>query len=247
MSQANDPFAHHPELRAKITDPLQSFFRNVDIKDIFRDNPELNWVLDELHTDEIRNESRRKALESHDGGDLWIFAYGSLMWDPAMVFSQVRRAVVPNYERRFILKEVWGARGTLETPGVFAALDKGDGCEGLAYHIAQKNIDTETRILWRREMVGSGYVPKFVTALIDNKPVPVLTFVADYTAKNIQPNLTHDEQVEFLATGTGVLGSSLDYLKNIVSQFATLNVVDEHCSKLLRDAKAYIPQRNAGT
>ncbi len=249
MNSAIDPFSHHPELRDKIKDPLNSFFRDFDVKEILNDHPELHWVLDELHTDEQRTVSRNALLESHGDADLWVFAYGSLMWDPAFVFSEVRRAAIPDYSRRFILKDVWGGRGTLEAPGLMSALDTGEGCEGLVYRIAQEVIDNETEILWQREMVGPGYIPKFLTALVDGMPLRVLTFVADYNAKPMHPDLKLSEQIEFIATGTGILGSSLEYLQNIVSQFATLDVVDEHCTALLRDVESYLqanPAKNIG-
>jgi hypothetical protein len=38
--------------------------------------------------------SARKTLEGHEG-DLWIFGYGSLIWDPALEFAEVRRAFAP--------------------------------------------------------------------------------------------------------------------------------------------------------
>lgn len=247
MPTSPGPFAHHPELRDRIKDPQTSFFRTLNARQAFESRPELRWVLDELHTDEAREKSRQALLATHGEGDLWIFAYGSLMWDPAFVFADVRRAMVPDYARHFILKDVWGGRGTREVPGLMAALDKGDGCEGLAFRIAHEMIDTETEILWRREMVGPAYLPQFVTALVDDQPVRALTFVADHAAKIIEPDLTRAEQIAYCATGTGALGTSHEYLRNIVSQFAALGVVDEHCTALLREVEDFMQATAAGT
>jgi len=101
-------------------------------------------------------------------------------------------------------------------------------------------IDKETEILWRREMVGPAYLPQFVTALVDDTPLRVLTFVADHAAEIIEPGLTRAEQIAFCATGTGVLGTSHEYLRNIVGQFAVLGVVDDHCTTLWRDVEAFM-------
>lgn len=57
-----------------------------------------------------------------------MFAHGSLMWDPAIDFAEVRRAWLPGHARRFILCDIHGARGTRDAPGLMAALDRGDGC-----------------------------------------------------------------------------------------------------------------------
>jgi cation transport protein ChaC len=239
VDPAPDPFAHHPELRDRIKDPSTSFFRSFNARTVFERSPELRWVLDLLLSDQAREVSRRAILAQHGTGDLWVFAYGSLMWDPALRFTDVRRAVVPDYARRFILKDVWGGRGTRESPGVMAALDSGDGCEGLVFRIARQDIETETEILWRREMVGPAYQPSFVSGLVDGEPVQVLTFVADYAADSIAPDLSRAEQIAYCATGAGVLGTSHEYLSNIVAQFAALGVVDAHCTDLLREVEAF--------
>lgn len=242
MRTPTDPFVHHPELRDRIKDPLTSFFRDFDVTTVFESRPELAWVREIMHTAAQRDATRLPILEAHGDGDLWVFAYGSLMWDPAFVFDDVRRAMVPDHERRFILKDVWGARGTREAPGLMAALDKGEGCEGLVFRIAGERIGTETEILWRREMVAPGYLPAFVTAQVGGEPVRALTFVADYAAEAMKPDISYAEQVAYCATGAGFLGTSHDYLSNIVSQFAALGVVDAQCTRLLQDVESYLAE-----
>lgn len=239
MNSGSDPFIHHPELRDKIKDPLQSFFRDFDPIEVLNQWPELHWVKEELHSETYREKSRLETLEKHCDSDLWIFAYGSLMWDPAFQFAEVRRARVSDHARRFILKDIWGGRGTLEMPGLMAALDKGDGCEGLIYRLPRDKVESETQNLWRREMIGPGYVPSVVQAIVDGSIVPALTFVADYEAEAIHPDLPRHEQVEFITTGEGVLGTSVEYLENIVRQFRALGIVDEECSTLLQEVQAH--------
>lgn len=70
-----------------------------------------------------------------------------------------------------------------------------------------------------------------------------LTFVADHEADLIDASLTRAQQIEYCATGTGFMGSSLDYLKNIFGQFATLGIQDDEVSELLRETEAYINSR----
>ena len=233
MPESVDPYLHHPELVGKITDSHSSFFRNFRPERVLESHPELEWVLEKLHTDEQREESRTQFLDAHPEQDLWVFAYGSLMWDPALQFAEVRRASVAGYARQFILKDVLGARGTVEAPGLMAALDRGDHCDGLVFRVAAKDIDEETEILWRREMVAPGYIPTMVDTAFEGQEVKALTFVADHDAEIIASDLTLDEQIEFIATGSGFLGTSKEYLENIVSQFNALDIVDERCEHLL--------------
>jgi cation transport protein ChaC len=245
MIVASDPFLHHPELRDKIYDPLKSIFRTLTTKELAvrlnaRGLP-INW----WHSDKEREASRTQTLAGRWDSDLWVFAYGSLMWDPAFRFEEVRRAHVPHYARRFILKAVHGGRGTFEVPGLMAALDKGQGCNGLVFRIARENLDEETEVLWRREIVGPAYTPVFVEAVASERRMSALTFAADHEAESIDASLTRSQQVEFCATGAGFLGSSLEYLRNISSQFAVLGIQDEEVSTLLRETEAYINSRCA--
>lgn len=245
MNTENDPFVHHPELRGRITDPARSFFRDFDGRDFFGQQPGLSWVVDLLRTEKQRAESRIRALAGRQNDDLWVFAYGSLMWDPAFEFQQVRRARLEGYARQFMLKDIYGGRGTREQPGLMAALDEGAGCDGLIFRIAGHQIESETDIIWRREMVFPSYIPTFVSVHSGEQAFEALTFVADREADSMHPDLTLSEQVEFLATGNGFLGTSLEYLENIVSHFSALSIADKYCSDLLQEAQAYSRTLNA--
>ena len=237
MRITNDPFVHHPGLRGKIVDPETSRFRTFDADELLRQRPELEWIRPFLNTTAQREENRVEVLKDHREDDLWVFAYGSLMWDPAFLFSDVRRAHVPNYERRFILKDMLGGRGTPENPGLMAALDKGEGCNGLAFRIPKEIIEHETEILWRREFFGPTYFPTLVETRLGDETISALTFVANYEARQIEANITREEQLNCLRNGEGWLGTSLEYLENVVSQFEALGIEDEACSELLAEAK----------
>lgn len=247
MGASINRFFHHPELSGLISDPASSSFRSFDVRAVLEQKPELAWVLELLHTKAQRDRSRQETLCARTNSDLWVFAYGSLMWDPAMHFQEVRRAHAPEFARRFILKDIYGGRGTPEAPGLMAALDHGSGCHGLAFRIAMEDLETEMEILWRREMVGEGYIPTFITTIIDGKPVDALTFVADRAADSICWEITRQDQVDFISNGQGILGTSLEYLENIIRQFHALGIVDEECSALLAEVHANRNSADIGT
>lgn len=235
-----DPFLHHPELRGRIADPLTSFFRTFSVEMLMRRFPQMEVHRAWTYPDDLREGLRAATLAEHGTGDLWIFAYGSLMWDPGFRFAEVRRATVSGYARRFILLDDKGGRGTGESPGLMAALDRGDHCEGLAFRIEAAQVETETEILWRREMIAPGYIATFVPALVGARPQRVLAFVADHAAAVIRPDLTRAEQVRCLARGAGFLGTSKAYLENIVSHFALLGIADAECSALLLEVEEHL-------
>ena len=243
MSAAADPFSFHPELRDKISDPLTSPSRTLTTAKLAAVSKERGLPLDWWYSDSEREAERVEILAGRRDTDLWVFGYGSLMWDPALRFEEVRRTHVPGYARRFILKDIYGGRGTVDAPGLMVALDKGPGCDGIAFRISRENTDEETEVLWRRERIGSAYRPVFVEAIAADSRMMALTFIADHEADLIDASLTRAQQIEYCASGTGFMGSSLDYLKNIHRQFGALGIQDDEISALLRETEAYINSR----
>ena len=100
-------------------------------------------------------------------------------------------------------------------------LGRNETATGPVFRIAAEDVEIETEILCRRELIGPGYLPVFVTAECDDGPVQALTFLADHSTPEIRPDLTHAEQIRCVAHGVGFLGTSRDYLASIVNQFAT--------------------------
>lgn len=243
MRATADPFSHHPELRDKISDPLTSPSRTLSTTRLATLAKAHGLPVDWWYSDSEREASRAETLAGRRDSDLWVFGYGSLMWDPALRFEEVRRAHVPDYARRFILKDIYGGRGTVDEPGLMAALDKGPGCDGLAFRISRENLDEETEVLWRRERIGPAYTPVFVEVIAANGRLTALTFAADHGADLIDARITRAQQIEYCATGTGFMGSSLEYLRNISNQFAALGIQDDEVSELLRQTEAYINSR----
>jgi cation transport protein ChaC len=239
MTVEDDPFAHHPMLRGKITDPMKSFFRDFRPSDLDVRMKELGLPDNWRRTDEEIEATRKQALAGRLDQDLWVFGYGSLMWDPAFLFAEVRRGRMIGYHRRFCLKDSLGARGTREAPGLMAALDEGAECNGLAFRIKKERVDEETKVLWRREMIAPAYKPVFAEVVTDFGRIEALSFAADHSADMIASAITRPEQVRFIATGTGFLGSSLEYLQNLHSHFEALGIKDSEISELVAEVAAY--------
>jgi cation transport protein ChaC len=234
----SDPFRHHPGLRGKIKPAEESFFRTFTTEKA-RAITEANGLEDTFpyHSDATREALRAEVLAGHEG-DLLVFAYGSLLWDPALEFTEVRRAHAPHHARRFILVDTFGARGTEEAPGLMAALDEGTGCDGLVFRIAAETVDRETEILFRREMIGPGYHARMVPVVIEGSEAQALTFIADHDDPLMQSDITRAEQVRYVATGEGFLGTSYDYLASTVAHLAEMGIEDPDASALLAEVHA---------
>jgi glutathione-specific gamma-glutamylcyclotransferase len=233
-----DPaFAHHPELVPLIVDPEQSAMRRFDPLAFAALRPELG--LEAILTPPALREAWRQETLAGVTGDLWIFAYGSLMWDPGFRFAELRRAHVATHARRFILKDDFGGRGTADRPGLQAALDTGTGCDGLVFRIAAKAVEAETEILWRRELAGPAYHAVFVRADTALGPVNAVTFAADHASPAIVRDISRADQVRYLATGAGTFGSSFDYLTNIATHFAAMGIKDAEVEGLLGEVMVF--------
>jgi cation transport protein ChaC len=235
----DDPFRHHPALRPLITPREDSFFKDFRVEKPLAMLEASGLATDWLLSDVEREACRAGTLAGRNDQDLWVFGYGSLMWDPGMRFTEVRRADAPQLARRFILFDTQGGRGTRDAPGLMAALDDGNGCHGLVFRLAARDVDTETYSLWSRERIGPAYQPAFVEVLTEHGVVEALTFVADHSADQIHTDLTHDEQVRYCATGTGLLGSSRAYLENLAKHLEVLRIEDAEIDRLLTDVRAW--------
>ena len=58
---------------------------------------------------------------------LWVFGYGSLIWQPEFAYSERRVGTVHGYHRRFCLLQR-RFRGSTDNPGLVLALDAGGSC-----------------------------------------------------------------------------------------------------------------------
>ncbi|WP_157973540.1 gamma-glutamylcyclotransferase [Tropicimonas sp. IMCC34043] len=234
-----DPFRHHPELRGLVTPSEQSFFRDfepveMEAKLAARGVP-AGWC----HSEADREACRKHTLASWPKGDMWVFAYGSLMWDPAIAFTDVRRARIEGYARRFCLLDTLGVRGTAEVPGLMAGLDVGVECHGLVFCIAEADREAETDRLWRRERIAPGYHATMVAAETDFGTVQALAFVADRSAASIVPDLPREDQIRYIATGKGIIGTSLAYIETLARQFDAIGIADPDLASLLDAARRY--------
>ena len=110
-----------------------------------------------LRTEEELGAALDEVLREHsERGELWMFAYGSLMWKPEIDFAERRIATVRGWHRRFCLWQ-WRFRGTRDRPGVMLALDRGGSCLGVVYKVIGPDLRSKIIPVWRREMRGNGY------------------------------------------------------------------------------------------
>ncbi|KIN60837.1 ChaC-like protein [Sulfitobacter noctilucae] len=221
-------FRHTPTLRDRLTPPDASEMRfgydrfdELDQRALAEGWPD-GWRMDH----DAREENRQKVLAGRMDSDLWVFAYGSLIWDPAVTVEEYRYATLPGWHRSFCMRLESG-RGTHECPGLMAALDQGGSCAGLAFRIAAPVVDEETQYMWRREMFAGTYRPEFMQVATPQGPVEALVFVIDPTNRRYTPDLPLDVSAEMIGTAEGTLGTNFAYLDSLIHNLADLGIVDE--------------------
>jgi cation transport protein ChaC len=233
----NDPYHLHPELRGQIKPAGESFFRDMDLAEVDEHVAKAGFPTDWRTPCEEREADRRKWLEAHRGQDLWIFAYGSLIWDPSVEFDEVRVARCDGYERSFC---IWddGGRGSVDEPGLMLSIDQGGHCEGMAFRIPKDKIDQETFVLFRREMIIPVYRPAWLDLQTRAGPVTALGFVANRDHKDIRPGLPLAQQARMIARANGFLGSNYDYLAELSERLDLLGIDDPYVATLLDATKS---------
>jgi len=227
-----EAFAHVPELLGLITPPEESRMRmslaSFDAFDALAAKIGLppTW----RRTHEEREAVRQAALAGRLDADLWVFAYGSVMWDPGFHATEIRRATLPGWHRGFRLRVPFG-RGTPDQPCLQGSLDEGGICHGLAFRIPAHAADRETEILCMREMICEGYIALFLPLETPQGPIEALCFTSD-TACAAYVLLDDHETARIIATASGFLGTNQDYLDNIVTKLHQLNVPDPKTDRL---------------
>ncbi|NIJ64236.1 cation transport protein ChaC [Sphingomonas leidyi] len=160
-----------------------------------------------------RAASLAASLRRRPAGDLWVFGYGSLIWNPGFKSVERRIARIDGWHRAFCLSMPAG-RGTPGAPGLALGLDRGGSCQGMAYRVAEEDIESELPILWDREMLLGGYIPQWVELLASNGRMigHAITFVINTGHDLYAGDRPCSSVVECLATAAGNWGSSADYL-----------------------------------
>ena len=226
-----DAYHLHPELRGKIKPAAESFFRDLDLNVIDAHGAKAGFPSDWRTPCEVRDAERRDWLEGRWDQDLWIFGYGSLMWDPSVEFNEVRHAQCRGHQRSFCLWDE-GGRGSMEEPGLMLAIDKGGRCEGLAFRVESEKLEHETFVLFRREMLAPVYRPIWLNLDTVAGPIEALGFVANHDHEKIKPGILLQNQAKMIARAKGMFGTNFDYLSDMHERLEILGIEDIYVSEL---------------
>lgn len=168
-----------------------------------------------------------------DSGPLWIFGYGSLIWNPVCQFETQHKAILEGWHRSFCLRTIAG-RSSPQLPGRMLSLEPGGRTEGVALLLPAYALEDELPLLWIREMPTGAYRPIWSPiALEDGSRITALIFVADQNHPFYEPNASVASVAAFVASAYGPLGTNAEYLFKLRESLASWNVADSYVDNMV--------------
>ena len=178
----------------------------------------------------------RLLAQRDPGEDVWVYGYGSLIWNPAFHFVERCVAKLHGFHRRFVFWSTSG-RGSPDRPGMMLALEPGGCCSGVAFRIAPDAVDTELSSIFMRELMTGSYKPRWVRLEMEQGPARALTFTANKNHINYAGRLPLEEVAMHMCHAEGGLGTCREYLFNTTEHLLELGIRDsglETLNKMVR-------------
>jgi len=171
---------------------------------------------------------------------MWVFGYGSLLWNPGFDIAETQVATLSDYARSFCMRSIHH-RGTETEPGLVLALDHtpGASCEGLAFRVRPGQETTTLTYLRERELISSAYVEiTHAITLADGRTLDALVYVIDADHVQYCGGLPLEEQAQIIAKSVGGRGPNWEYLYNTSDHIAELGLHDQELAWLTARVQA---------
>jgi len=162
---------------------------------------------------------------------IWVYGYGSLIWNPAFHYVEKVRGRVHGYHRSFCMWTKLG-RGCEDNPGLMLGLERGGSSTGVSYRVDPDEAKTELDILFRRELMSYAYIPTWVSFVADDRRFKAMTFVMDPKHERYVTGVDDETIIRHISTAVGPLGRNCDYLFDLVDHLRELDFRDRRLEKL---------------
>ena len=160
----------------------------------------------------------------HDNKDLWVFAYGSLMWRPGFSYLERVPARLIGLHRALCVFSFFH-RGTPQRPGLVLGLDRGGMCRGIAYRVAAATRAETLRYLRSREQVTTVYLETVRQIELEDhmqRRVRAVCYVVDRSHVQYAGRLTLAASLHHVRQGHGQSGANRDYVLETVRALEAL-------------------------
>lgn len=181
--------------------------------------------------------------------DIWVFGYGSLIWNPGYPFIEQRTGLAHGWHRSFTLGWDYRFRGDRQTPGLMMAIDRGGQCKGVVHRLEPVTARHHLDLLLRREMsmVPTAFPGRWIAVRTEAGPVWALTFAMDRHSPRYIGGLSPEATADVLAQACGFKGSMAAYLHATVSHLEALGIHDKYLWRLQDLVAERIDAAHGGT
>jgi cation transport protein ChaC len=160
--------------------------------------------------------------------NLWVFGYGSLIWNPGFDVVERRIARLSGWHRSFCMSSIHH-RGTVEEPGLVLALDAAEGahCDGVAFRVPRGREDETLDYLRERELISSAYLERELEiGFREGGRAMAVTYVIDPAHEQYVAGMSLEDQARIIARAVGGRGPNDEYLYNTAAHLAELGLAD---------------------
>ena len=176
-----------------------------------------------------------ELLKQHSPEELWVFAYGSLIWSPGFEVVEAIPSTAIGWHRSYCI-ELTRCRGTPQRQSLMLAIDRGGSCRGVALRLPKKDHFGQLVTILRREIdaIPATYIPRWITIRTASGSQLALTFVVDTKGPAYSGKLPLDHVAKTLAHSAGHLGSAAAYLHKTVSHIDAHGIRDRNLWQIQR-------------
>jgi glutathione-specific gamma-glutamylcyclotransferase len=181
------------------------------------------------------DDTMRAVLALHPAKDVvWVFAYGSLIWNRGFDHVEARTGILYGWHRAFCLGWDKWFRGNEQHPGLMLSLDRGGQCKGVLYRLPPDAVEANLIRLSQRELSfrPSAHSPRWLNVATEAGPVRAIVFVVDRDGGRYVSGLSIETIADMLASAVGHRGSMAEYLHNTVRHLEELGIRDGHLWRL---------------
>ena len=186
---------------------------------------------DKLLDDKTLLNSRRKLIPDNFKDDVWLFGYGSLIWNPVVKPIEKRNVQIFGYRRKYCLKSEMG-RGSKEYPGLVLGLNSGGSTLGQAIKINTTSAPLELDLIWRREMITGAYIPKILKGHTIKGKINMIAFVINKSHENYLCSISEAKTALMISNAQGYLGTACEYLNKTCESLKNLGLRDSYLERL---------------
>jgi cation transport protein ChaC len=157
-------------------------------------------------------------------GDIWLFAFGSLIWNKRFTFDDERPGVVRGWHRDFCLGPDTRFRGNPGAPGYTLSLDRGGQCRDMVYRLPRQGLAANVDGLLRTE---PPFPPRWLTVVTPLGAVRAFSFTHPGKGIDYAGHLGDEVVADVLARAVGIIGSMAQYVYLTAKHLEQLGLCDD--------------------